>query len=171
MLQFHKARKLVGLVKSIFKKNVTFLHECSSIDTFTESLLDFSTIPNLFYIIYKMCSIMYLANCKVVPKIRGRRWLCYYLFITLHFSERIWVTNDELISNFLHWSYLFHSKLHCYELITKGLELRIMAFEPSIYKYCKIWIINQDNEQPLIRLYYYYKISMTLGKLFTFYYW
>lgn len=108
---------------------------------------------------------MHLANCKVVPKTRGRRWLCYYLFVILHFSETIWDTNDELISNFLHWSYLFHSKWHYYEPITKGLEFSIMAFESSIYKYCKIWIIHQDNEKPLICLYYYHKISMTLGKI------
>ena len=55
--------KLVGVVNS--EKISYFLSLTSMVpQTCLESLLNFSTIPHLVYIISKICSIIHLANCK-----------------------------------------------------------------------------------------------------------
>lgn len=111
-----RLEKLIGWVnlvkrKYYFPSQMSFHRHVYRVTT-----VNFSTIPSLFYIIYKTCSTMHLANRNVVWRQEDGG---DFVIIILHCSKRIWNSNYELFFNFLHWSY---SIGNYYEPITKKLE-------------------------------------------------
>lgn len=67
---FTMLKKLIGLKNSGKKMLFSFTQEYTSREMFAESLLNFSTIPNLLHVIYKTRNMMHVANCSMVSKTR-----------------------------------------------------------------------------------------------------
>lgn len=94
-LHSHISGKVVDLISLVKNWMHSFIVFMLLKINFTEFSTNFFTISYKFYIIYNICSKIYLSNGNVVSKQEGKVIYCY-LFINTYSSRRNWGTNYVL---------------------------------------------------------------------------